>query len=126
MRYSLAAQGRGRFGRLWLTRTADAGPKRAASRPAAPTTLTNVAGRSERSARRLDSETAVARVPAERPGQLGRLDLSFERGDSVGLAARLAVDRILQSLQHLLQMRDPLLERVQVVLARVAGPRSLA
>jgi hypothetical protein len=96
---------RGRFGRLWLTRTADCGTQ-------ASCLAADGVGRCYEGS---TSETAVAGVFAQCLTQGGRLDSSLEFGEPVTLSPRLAVHRVLKSLYQLLEMSDAGLEAAEFI-----------
>jgi hypothetical protein len=60
------------------------------------------------------SESALASVVADGTRKLRRLETTYELVDSLVLAPGLAVDRVLQPLDHRLQRIDPLDQRAQV------------
>ena len=72
-------------------------------------------------------QPALASVLAQGPAEGRRLDPGLELGDPLALPHRLAMHGILQPLHELLQVRDPSLERTQLILPNTArgGPRGL-
>jgi hypothetical protein len=68
-------------------------------------------------------QPALASVVAQGPAQGRRLDSGLELGDPLVLPPRLAVHGILKPLHELLQVSDPGLERVQLILPRTGGGR---
>jgi hypothetical protein len=96
---------RGRFGRLWLTRTADCG-----------TQASCLAGDGvARCYQRSTSQTAVTRVLAQCLAQRSGLNSSLEFGQPVTLSRRFAVHRVLESLYQLLEMSDAGLEAAKLI-----------
>ena len=65
-------------------------------------------------------EPALAGVLAQGPAELGRVNPHLQRTDPFAQSRQLAVNGILKALDERLQMRDPRLERAQLILPGTA------
>src|SRR5579884_3890237 len=126
MHNSLAAQGPRRFGRRWLTRTARCGTQASCLAADGADRGTDASSSTARrgGAHGAALQAALAGVVAQGSAEGGGLDLGLELHDALAQACGLAVHRILEPLHERLQMRDPELERGDLVLALLGGTRA--